>query len=354
VTEPRLNVAGVGLVGGFGLGKQAALDALRDGGKPNGVMSVASPSGLRQLPAYQVDISPVSRFVSGGAARRMNRFAKMAVLGASLALEDAGWEIPLKRSDVGLVIASGYGASKSTFDFLDSMIDGEGQFPSPTLFSNSVHSSAASHLSIVLELEGPCLTVSQFEMSTISALLTARQWLAEGRVEAVLFGAVEEICPVLGYCYDRFFGTEANGPIYPFAWDKQTAVMGEGAAFLLLQREGAGKTTYGHIEQLVWTQSQRYDVPRNHLLVLGADGQRCYAKDYRRLARRGDGPGDSVVAYTPVYGSMPGGQAFDVAISALQAEQNPGRNRISCVKCDAQGNCGVVECHFGQEDPRHI
>jgi len=344
VTEPHPAIIGVGLVGGFGLGKQAAIEALRTGGRPNGTVPVMSSSGQRQLPAYQVDTSPVSRFVAPAALRRMNRFAKIAVLGASLALEDAGWSIPLKRDDIGLVIASGYGASKSTFDFLDSMIDGEGQFPSPTLFSNSVHSSAASHLSIVLELGGPCLTVSQFEMSTISALLTACQWLQQDHVKAVLFGAVDEVCPVLGYCYDRFFGTDAYGPMEPFAWDRQTAVMGEGAAFLLLTRGTDNSNAYGHIDRLAWTQNQDVTVPGDSLLVLGADGHTCCAANYRRLSETAA----TQTAYTPVYGSLPGGQAFDVAIAAIAAEQDSGCSRICSVKCDANGNCGVIECTFDQ------
>lgn len=345
MTDSRFSITGIGLVGGFGQGKPSLLDALATGGKPNGTVSVASPSGQHELPAYQVDISGARGLVAPAALRRMNRFAKIAVLGASLAMEDAGWDKPVKRNDVGLVIASGFGASKSTFDFLDTMIDEDGHFPSPTLFSNSVHSSAASHLSIVLELGGPCLTVSQFEMSTVSALLTARQWLLEGRVEAVLFGAVDEICPVLGYCYERFFGAEASGPIEPFAWDKQTAVMGEGGAFLLLERVGDGHPAYGCIEQLTWTQSQHYDVPQDSLLVLGADGHTCYAEQYRRLS---ESAGDRV-AYTPLYGSLPGGQALDIAIAAIAAEQGLGPHQVCSVKCDASGNCGVVQCHFGRE-----
>lgn len=347
MTEPALTITGIGLVGGFGSGKQALLEALHHGGKPNAAVPVMGLSGPRQLPAYQVDVSPVARFVPPAALRRMNRFAKLAVLGASLALEDAGWSMPLRRDGVGLVIASGYGASRSTFDFLDSMIDDEGHYPSPTLFSNSVHSSAASHLSIVLELGGPCLTVSQFEMSTVSALLTARQWLLEGRVEAVLFGAVDEICPVLGYCYDRFFGVGADGPIEPFAWDKQTAVMGEGAAFLLLERAGDGDSTYGQLDRVSWTQSRDAAIPPDSLLVLGADGHTCYAKDYRRLSEQSR----SCIAYTPLYGSLPGGQTFDIAIAALATEQPSEPRRICSVKCDAQSNCGVIECSFGR--PHH-
>jgi 3-oxoacyl-[acyl-carrier-protein] synthase II len=342
VTERRLNIAGIGLAGGFGTGKEALLNAMHNGGKPNGTVSVQSASGQLDLAAYQADISGVGRFVSAGAARRMNRFGKLAVLGASLALEDAGWAMPVKRKDVGLVVASGYGAAKSTFDFLDSMIDDNGGFPSPTLFSNSVHSSAVSHLGITLELGGPCLTVNQFEMSPISALLTARNWLEEGQVEAVLLGVVEEICPVLAYCYDQFFGPGANGPIEPFAWEKQTAVMGEGAAFMLLTRDDT-ESRYGYIGRLLWTQSQNFAVPAGSTLVLGSDGQACCAKHYHRIYDKAA----NSTAFTPLYGSLPAGQFFDIAIAGVLAEQDPRYNKICSVKCDAEGNCGVIECYYG-------
>lgn len=283
MTGLRLAIQGVGLVGGFGEGKQAVLEALSKGGGPNETVTVGTPSGPQQLPVYQADVSGVRPFISAGAWRRMNRLGKLAVLGASLALQDAGWEAPLNRDDVGLAVASGYGASKSTFDFLDSMLDDDGRCPSPTLFSNSVASSAASHLSIVLQSGGPSLTVSQFEMSPVSALLTASTWLAEGRVKAVLFGAVDELCPVLSYSYERFFEGHTSGPIEPFNWDKQTAVMGEGAAFLLLTRDEGTYAAYGTIDQLLWTRSENWTAPADQALVLGADGHHCYAEQYRRL-----------------------------------------------------------------------
>ncbi|UCG47406.1 MAG: beta-ketoacyl synthase chain length factor [Phycisphaerales bacterium] len=347
MTEMPLVISGIGLAGGFGLGREALVDRMNTGGGPNGMVSVKTESGERRLPAYQVDVSEVIRFSPRGALRRMNRYAKMAVLGASLALEDAGWDTTLKRNDVGLVIASGYGASESTFDFLDSMIVDGGSCPSPTLFSNSVHSSAASHLSIVLQSGGPCLTVSQFEMSPVSGLLTARQWLLEGRVEAVLFGAVDEICPVLSYCYDRFFGADACGAIEPFTWDKQTAVMGEGAAFLLLKPAGDASKSYGCIDSIRWTRSREEAISADCNLVLGADGHTCYGRFYRRLSKRAA----NRTSYAPLYGSLSGGQAFDVAIAAIAAAEGHGAERITSVKYDARGSCGIISCHFGS-DPR--
>jgi 3-oxoacyl-[acyl-carrier-protein] synthase II len=343
--QARMRIAGIGLVGGFGCGKQALLDALSQGGRPNGEMLVSLESGSCRLPAYQADVAQVRQWAPKGPLRRMNRFGKMAILAASLALEDAGWQMPLQpaqRHDVALVIASGYGASKSTFDFLDTMIDDGGRCPSPTLFANSVHSSAAAHLSIVLQVGGPCLTVSQFEMSPISALLTARQWLSQGRVEAVLFGAVDEMCPILGYCYDRFFGPPISERIEPFAWERQSAIMGEGAVFMLLTRDKGNTEHYGFIEDLCWAQTHDVCIPNDYALVLGADGHTCCADAYRRVSEHRS----TKTAYAPIYGSLPGGQAFEVAIAALAAQAQSGPDRICSVKCNKQESCGVITCRF--------
>ena len=43
-------------------------------------------------------------------------------------------------------------------------------------------------------------------MSVPSALISAIEWLKEGRVEKVLFGAVDEYSDILGYCWHRFHG----------------------------------------------------------------------------------------------------------------------------------------------------
>jgi 3-oxoacyl-[acyl-carrier-protein] synthase II len=335
-----LSVQGIGLVGGFGQGRAALLAACEGDPRANAQVPVLTPTGEQQLPLYQADVTPVREFVRGGALRRMNRYARMGVLGASLALVDAAYEAQ-GRNDLGLVVASGYGASKSTFDFLDTMIDDGGRCPSPTQFSNSVHSSAASHISIVLQVGGPCLTVSQFEMSPISALLTARQWLLEERVNAVLFGAVDEYCPVLGYCYERFYGASAQGPLQPEQWSRQTAVMGEGAVFLLLER-ARDEARYGCIESLDWCQAGAVNVDPGQGLVLGADGQVCTARRYRDWAARHPDPR----IYSPVYGSLPGGQAFDIACAALMAQAGRGATRIQSIKCDARDQCGVVTCRF--------
>jgi 3-oxoacyl-[acyl-carrier-protein] synthase II len=241
----------------------------------------------------------------------------MALLAAWLALEDAG-RPDLSGERVGLVVATGYGASRSTFAFLDSVIDDGDACASPTLFSNSVHNAAGGYLSIVLKADGPALTVSQFEMSVPAALLSAGLWLAEGRVDRVLFGGVDEYCDVLGYCWQRFYGEQAGGPMRPLEFDRQTAVVGEGAAFFLLTHEERIVPRYGFITNVEIGGSAQVHLPDDAILILGADGHRKCCSRYAQYLSADR----TFACYTPLYGSLPVGQAFDMAIAALSRRDN--------------------------------
>ena len=251
-------------------------------------------------------------------------------------LQFHGFQLGDDLSELGIIIASGYGASQSTFDFLDSMIADDGACPSPTVFANSVHSSAASNLSILLGIRGPCVTVSQFGLSPVSGLLTAREWLRSGRVKAVLFGAVDELCPVLAYSYDCFFPEQCMGPIRPLDLACQTAVPGEGAAFLVLGAEG-GDQGHGWLTGVGWETLAPGLVPSGMLCVVGAEGHACCAAPYTRLLNDVDG---KVATYSRARGSLPSGQAFDIIAATLDAKLVGFREACS-VTCDASGTCGV-------------
>ncbi len=151
------------------------------------------------------------------------------------------------HQNLAVVIATGYGASQTTFSFLDTAFDDGDACASPTLFSNSVHNAAAAHVSILLNARGPNLTVSQFEMSVPSAMLTACQWLEDKIVDAVLFGGVDEYCSVLGYCWQRFFGAGSPVQHEAIGMEYQSAITGEGSAFFLLTRDEGDKPKYGFI-----------------------------------------------------------------------------------------------------------
>lgn len=364
-------IRGVGVVGGFGCGIDALTAAATRGECSPGIVSVKTETGHVDIPAFLADTSTLEDFTGKKALRRIDRYSRMALLGSFLALQDAGITDPAKER-MGVIIATGYGASRTTFTFLDSFIKGGDSLSSPTHFSSSVHNAAVAHVSMLLGITGPGLTISQFGMSVPSALLTARCWLHEEMVDSVLFGAVDEYCDVLGYCRYRFFGDTAGASeMNPLDLGVQSAIPGEGATFFVLSR-GDHVPGYALIEDIHFDKagdSARAE-GRETSLFLAADGHRKCAASYGRFL---SGP-SPIACYTPLYGSLPTGQAFDMAIAALAMKRRryfaspvhhvkgsgakiignehvTGGERIACVKSDGSGWSGFVT--IGSSDGEH-
>ena len=309
----RLAIQGIGVTGGFGAGVDALRSALQTGTLSHQHLTVEHHDGTKDtFPAYRATTEGLDRFLPKRELRRIDHFSKMTLYAAHLALEDAGFR-DADPSRTGVVVASGYGPLKTTFNFLDSYLDFGYSCSSPTHFSNSVHNAAAAHVSMRLKLTAPNLTVTQFEMSVASALLSARQWLQEGRVDRVLFGAVDEYCEVLRYCRRYFFGTGEQGPMRPLDLDAQTAMVGEGAAFMVLARD-EGAVAYAGIESVTLGNHlvAPLKLPQETLLVAGADGHQECGRWYADVIK--DQP---AVACTPCYGSFPAAAGFDLVSAAL-------------------------------------
>ncbi|WP_169732643.1 beta-ketoacyl synthase N-terminal-like domain-containing protein [Desulfonatronum lacustre] len=376
---PPLAVSGIGVVGGFGVGLGELRLAVEGKRSPVvGGPEFQGGQGMESVPAFQADLTALDEFVPKRSLRRVDRLSRLALLGASLALRDAGLSGPgsldSQNERTGVIVATGYGAAATTFAFLDSVIHDGDACASPTHFSNSVHNAAAAHISILLKITGPCLTVSQFELSTVSALLTAGQWLAEGRVDRVLFGAVDEHCPVRGYCWSRFFGPQAAGqPVMPLELDRQTAVLGEGAAFFVLERSEPGRSgAYGHVVNVGMGREDHQnfdgffdgspskpDSPGT-LLLLGADGHKATGFRYRHVLEAAGRNPLAIAACAPAYGSLPIGQAFDLAVAGMAIREgclsfadhmrHDNRysgalrevSRVACLKYGSGGEYGTI------------
>ena len=200
-------------------------------------------------------------------------------------------------------------------------------------------------------------------MSVPSVLISAIHWLREERVERVLFGALDEYCGVLGYCWWRFFGVHEGTLIEPFLFDKQTSIHGEGAAFSLLSRKGDSGKNYGSITGVDIGYGNRTmpPCPDRTFFILGADGHmdccRHYGQSITKEMR--------LSSYAPLYGGFPANMAFDMAVACVSMKegktyapptgislppllkiateaQNLDGQQICCLKFGPQGESGLI------------
>jgi 3-oxoacyl-[acyl-carrier-protein] synthase II len=365
-----VSILGIGPVCALGCGVAQLREGLMGARQPRiESRELELPGGLFSLPVYTAVSDELERFVPKRSLRRMDPFVRMALLAAYLAVEDAG----IVFSDperVGVVVGSGYGPLQTTFAFQDSLIDFGDKCASPTHFANSVHNALASQISIAMGLRGPGQTVTTFGLTTAGALLTAQLWLERGEVDHVLVGAGDEFCAVRGHVEAKMLaeaGQRENRIIESFAFDACTYTPGEGFVVFVLGTEKAERRYAGLSRVVVGTEcleSEASLLGSLDAVILAANGNRAEGAAYRRLARNIA----RVAAYSPLYGSMPTGDAFDVAIAALSlkegrvfalpdargadhpqgalgGEQVPIAGSVGCLKCseDAQSSLIVLE-----------
>ena len=312
----KASIEGIGVLGGFGCGLNQLETALTGYPPQPQSISLETSDGSIEIPALLAETSRLTDFVSKRNLRRIGHYIRMALLASYTALEDAGLS-RRQGNRMGIIVATGYGATCNTFDFQHSIINNADPCGSPTVFANSVHNAAAANISIFLKEMGPNLSLSHYDMSIPSAFVTALQWLEEKRVDTVLVGGVDEYCKVLGYYWhcQQHPDSRARGPV------AESDIIGEGACFFVLSRNVDDPKPYGVIEtvRLGHGRAARSDFPENTVFYLNVDGYSECDQKYATVVP----PAAPVATHTHIFGGTPIGMGFEIAIAALS--QKSGR-----------------------------
>lgn len=245
--------------------------------------------------------------------RRMNHFAKIALLSACHALRDAGLD-DLAGKSVGIIQGSVYGPIISGIQAFDDLIDfGDNQL-SPTNFSGSVFNTSATYLSLAFGIQGPVLTHTSGMDTLDNSLLAASLWLESKTVDYVILGIGDE--------YTTYFD-DGNS-----ATNRQTGLLPtcEGwTTFILSKDEKAkyGKVEFGYLENLPETKNRKN--------IYSVWHERIKATGFFNHAQANQ-------ACFPVFlrGSYPSAAAFDLALALICAS-----NETFPVYYDSRGNYQV-------------
>lgn len=308
-----MNIIGIGMVCSEGQGPASFEKALERGWKEPGRVATPHIPG-NSYPAYRVDFANLPDKTLLKKIRRSDAVSKMSVLAAAGALADSGLE-DLPHKKLGIILTTAFGPHVTTFNFLDDILDHGDAAVSPTTFSNSVHNAAASYIAMSLDIKGPTITITQFQFSFQSGLQLAQAWLDQGRCDYVLAGAVDQYGDVLGYVADYKLTTAQDGKIKPFAFNPTCQVPGEGAAFFLLSNKKEGNA-YCEVNA-VHTQDDPEQDRTVDINIIHADGMLPDESAYLPGLSR-DIP---TAAYSPLFGSMMVGSAFNIAAGALMLKR---------------------------------
>jgi 3-oxoacyl-[acyl-carrier-protein] synthase II len=129
-------------------------------------------------------------------ARRQDRLSKLILVAAIAAAERARLrEVAGERT--GLVVGTGLGCLEKTEGYLEGFARAGLAHADAMSFPESMDSSPAAHVSIVLGCRGPSMTVSQREISGECAIVLAAHHLEWGLADAVIVAAGDTTSPEL-------------------------------------------------------------------------------------------------------------------------------------------------------------
>lgn len=341
-------ILGIGSVSALGCGIETLREGLLSEKKPEiSEKELITREGTKTLPVYSAAVEGLDRFIPRNKLRRIDPFLQMGLLSSYLALEESGINIAEMedKSRIGIVFGTGYGPLQTSFAFFDTLIDDGDKCASPTLFANSVHNSLVTNVSIALNIEGPCQTLTCFDMTTASVFSTASDWLEKGIVDYVLAGVGDEYCEVRGYA-TLLSGYDKAKKFSPMDFNDCTFLPGEGFVTFLLGREEMQKG-YGKIDSVRSGRVEELHLSECDAHFFAANGNSQTGPHYKQL-QSNETPS---LSYAPLYGGMPVGQGFDLAIAALSLREktiySPFDDRppkkmddlstIACIQCDEKG-----------------
>ena len=241
-SNTRVVVTGIGTVCPLGLNTASTWQAL-----------ISGQSGIDYITFFDHELSETkfagevkgfkpTDHVNRKDARRMDRFAQLAVAASREAVSQAGIEINASNQDqIGIIIGSGIGGLTTLFEQISVLLDkGPGRV-SPFLAPMMIADMAAAQVSIALGARGPNFCTTSACSSGSDAIGAAFEFVKHGNAPVMLAGGAESIINPIGitaFNALKAISTRNDDPpraSRPFDIERDGFVIGEGAAILTLE-----------------------------------------------------------------------------------------------------------------------
>ena len=309
-------VTGLGVVSPFGAGVKAYWDGLAAG-----VCAIRPVTGI-DADGFRCRIAAEVPDGVGGSARR-SRADRLALAAAREALDDAGVS-RRERADAALVVGAVGGG----------MLEAEAWYwerhRRPVRATRALHaifpSSHAEVVGSVLGLGGPRETVVAACSSGAAALALAADLVADGAAPLALAGGVDALTRIcfMGFNALKLLDPE---PCRPFDRDRRGMSVGEGAAFVVLERADRARARGAR----VWAELAGHGATTDayHVTAPHPEGEGMARAMRAALAAAGVGPG--AVGYVNAHGTATL-QNDRIEARAIRAVFGEGRLLVSSTK----------------------
>ncbi|MDP9065437.1 MAG: beta-ketoacyl-[acyl-carrier-protein] synthase family protein [Pseudomonadota bacterium] len=238
----RVAVTGLGVTTPLGNSVEELCASLLAG--RSGVRRLASPQfdGLRSPIGASMDFDGAAHFPSAR-LRMLDRFSQLALLAAAQAIAGAGIEFAREQADrCGVSVGSGLGGAGSMDEGYETIYAERSDRVKPYTVLASMTNAAAAWIGIDHEIRGPNLTYSTACSSSAVAIGEAARRIRSGDADIMVAGGAEApltLGVLRAWEAMRTIAApdaaELSASCRPFALTRSGLVLGEGAAFVILE-----------------------------------------------------------------------------------------------------------------------
>lgn len=239
----RVVVTGLGALTPIGNSVPELWEGLVNGVSGGGPITQFDASKFKSQIAAEVKDFNVLDFLDRKEARKHDRYSQFALVSASQAVEDAGFDLEKLNLDrIGVIWASGIGGIKT---FQDEMVnfgkgDGTPRF-NPFFIPKMIADIASGHISIKYGFRGPNFATVSACASSANALTDAFNLIRLGKADAFVTGGSEAAVTeggIGGFNALHAITTRNDDPktsSRPFDKDRDGFLLGEGGCALIFE-----------------------------------------------------------------------------------------------------------------------
>ncbi len=347
----RIVVTGIGALTPIGNSLDAYWDSLINGVSGADMITQFDASKFKTRFACEIKGFDATEFMDRKEARKLDRFAQIALVASDQAVADAGiTENNVDHDRVGVIFASGIGGLNTFSEEVTNFVQGDGtpRF-NPFFIPKMILDIAAGQISMKHGFRGPNFAVVSACASSTNAMVTAMDNLKLGKADIIITGGAESVigaAGIGGFNAMKAMSERNDDPktaSRPYDKDRDGFIMGEASGVLVLEELEHAKKRGAKIYCEVVGGGATADA--YHLTAPHPDG--LGAKNVMIAALRDAGMQPSDIDYINTHGtSTPLGDIAETkAITSVFGEHAYSLN-ISSTK-SMTGHClgaaGVIE-----------
>ena len=238
----RVVVTGLGAITPIGNTAPETWAALLNGVSGAGPITQFDASKFKTQFACEVKGFDASKHFDRKEARKYDRYAQLALVSATEAIEDAA--LDLEKEDlnrIGVIFAAGIGGIRSFEDEVRDYNEVRGPRFNPFFIPKIIADIAAGHISIKYGFRGPNFATVSACASSTNAIADAFNYIRLGKANVIVAGGAEAAVAIVGvggFNAMNALSTRNDSPqtaSRPFSGSRDGFVLGEGAAGLVLE-----------------------------------------------------------------------------------------------------------------------